>query len=60
MCALCTDYPCKNFAPFEQYSILFSDNKVLCEKGIEEWSKMQDERVAKGFCYSDEKNENSQ
>jgi len=60
MCALCDDYPCGHFTPYEQYSVLFADNKVLREKGIEEWSKMQDERVAKGFCYSDETDEKSQ
>jgi len=53
MCALCNDYPCKHFTPYEQYSILFADNEVLREKGMKDWSKIQDERVAKGFCYSD-------
>jgi len=55
MCALCTDYPCNYFEPFKESKILFADNEVLREKGLEEWSKMQDERVAKKFCYSDVK-----
>jgi hypothetical protein len=53
VCALCADYPCKYFEPFQQHKILFADNELLREKGMEEWSKMQDERIAKKFCYSD-------
>ena len=31
------------------------DNALLRERGIEAWSLLQDERKAKGYSYSDEK-----
>jgi hypothetical protein len=53
MCALCDSYPCGLFDNFtEGYPILEQDNALLRDKGIEEWSKLQDERRARGFTYS--------
>jgi hypothetical protein len=56
MCALCELYPCDEFTQFFQnYPILKHDNELLRVKGIDAWSKLQDERRKKGFTYSDEK-----
>jgi len=56
MCALCDSYPCEKFNSFfEGYPVLKQDNALLREKGIDAWSKLQDERRAVGFTYSDEK-----
>ena len=56
MCALCDSYPCEKFAAFfEGYPVLERDNALLREEGINAWSKLQDERYARGFTYSDEK-----
>ena len=56
MCAFCESYPCKKFAGFfEGYPILKHDNSVLRKEGIDAWSKLQDERRARGFTYADEK-----
>jgi hypothetical protein len=53
MCALCESYPCGLFTKyFEGYPILVDDNSVLREKGMDAWSKLQDERQAKGFTYA--------
>ena len=58
MCALCESYPCNLFAKyFEGYPILQYDNSVLREKGIDEWSKLQDDRQARGFTYAENGNE---
>ena len=55
MCALCESYPCEHFAKFFEGSpILKDDNSVLREKGMEAWSKLQVERQARGFTYTDE------
>jgi hypothetical protein len=52
ICALCESYPCELFTRyFESYPILQHDNSVLREKGWEAWSKLQNERQAKGFIY---------
>jgi len=52
MCALCDSYPCALFERFfEGYPILKYDNSVLREKSLEAWSKLQDERQARGFSY---------
>ena len=52
MCALCDSYPCALFERyFEGYPMLKSDNSILREKGLEVWSKLQDERQARGFSY---------
>ena len=54
MCALCENYPCEHLhfaALFDSSSILKEDNLLLREKGIGEWSKLQDERQARGFIY---------
>jgi len=56
MCALCESYPCKNFTKFfEGYPILKHDNSILREKGMDAWSKLQDERQARGFTYAETK-----
>jgi hypothetical protein len=56
MCALCESYPCENFAKFfEGYSVLKHDNSLLREEGMDAWSKLQDERQARGFTYASEK-----
>ena len=56
MCALCESYPCEYFTRFfEGYTILKHDNSILREKGMEAWSKLQDERQAKEFTYADER-----
>ncbi|MDR0324161.1 MAG: DUF3795 domain-containing protein [Treponema sp.] len=52
MCAFCEDYPCEKFKPFfEGYPVLKNDNDVLRNEGWDAWSKMQNERMAKGFTY---------
>ena len=54
MCALCDSYPCELFERFfEGYPILKNDNSVVREQGMEAWSKLQDERQARGFTYAD-------
>ena len=54
LCALCPDYPCDKFpAFFEGYPILKSDNEFLRSNGLEAWGKMQDERLASNFAYTD-------
>lgn len=56
MCAFCESYPCDEFTKFfEKCPVLKKDNLLLREKGIDEWSKLQDERQKRGFTYSDEK-----
>ena len=58
MCALCESYPCALFDEFfKNYPILLHDNNLLLEKGIEEWSKIQDERRAQKITYHDLKNQ---
>jgi len=55
ICALCENYPCEKFEGFfEGYPVLKRDNSVLREKGMDEWSKLQEERLAKGFTYTDD------
>lgn len=55
MCALCGDYPCSHFeAFFEGYPVLRRDNALLREEGMEAWARMQDERRAAGYAYTDE------
>jgi hypothetical protein len=52
MCALCASYPCELFEKyFGEYPLLLNDNALLREKGMGEWSKLQDERQARGFAY---------
>ena len=52
MCTLCDSYPCALFERyFEGYPMLKYDNSILREKGWEVWSKLQDERQARGFSY---------
>ena len=58
MCALCESYPCELFTRyFEGYPILKQDNSVLREKGMDAWSKLQNERQARGFTYAENSNE---
>ena len=55
VCAWCESYPCEKFnAFFEGYPVLKHDNTVLREEGMDAWAKLQDERHARGFTYSDE------
>ena len=37
------------------YPILKHDNAVLREKGLDAWSKLQDERQVRGFTYAETK-----
>ena len=54
MCALCDSYPCGRFDEFfKGYPMLEHDNALLRKKGMEAWSKLQDERRAGGFTYTD-------
>ena len=54
MCALCEEYPCGKFDSFFQgYPSLKQDNALLQEKGMEAWAKLQDERLKKGYTYTD-------
>ena len=54
MCALCESYPCEYFADLlEGCPILKHDNSVLREKGMDAWSKLQDERQIAGFIYTE-------
>ena len=56
ICALCGDYPCDKFdAFFAGYPVLQQDNALLREKGLDAWGKLQDERRANVFTYSDDK-----
>lgn len=56
VCALCSEYPCIQFtAFFEGYPILRHDNALLREKGLDAWARLQDERRARGYAYSDDK-----
>jgi hypothetical protein len=54
ICAICESYPCQTFtAFFEGYPTLKQDNSLLREKGMEVWSKLQDERRTSGFTYKE-------
>ena len=54
MCAFCGDYPCELTEEFnERYPGLKADNILLREKGWDAWAKLQDERKASGFTYTD-------
>jgi hypothetical protein len=54
MCALCESYPCEIIDNFDAgYPILKHDNALLRDKGWEAWAKLQDERLASGFTYTD-------
>jgi len=56
MCAFCDNYPCDRFVDFfKGYPMLQQDNALLREKGMDAWLKLQDERHASGFTYTDEK-----
>ena len=58
ICALCESYPCELFIKYyEGYPILKGDNSVLREKGWDAWSKLQDERQARGFTYAEDGSE---
>ncbi|MCL2149044.1 MAG: DUF3795 domain-containing protein [Methanomassiliicoccaceae archaeon] len=54
MCAFCESYPCGHFDRFsEMCPVALRDNELLREKGVDAWSRLQDERCAKGFVYQD-------
>jgi len=54
ICALCESYPCEHFAVFfEGYPGLKHDNSILRKEGMGAWSRLQDERQARGFTYAD-------
>ena len=54
MCASCERYPCGHFdALFAAYPGVRQDNALLRDRGMEAWAKLQDERRAGGFTYSD-------
>ena len=56
MCALCSSYPCEQFAAyFAGYPGLRQDNDLLRIQGMEAWAKLQDDRRAGGWTYADEK-----
>jgi hypothetical protein len=56
MCAICENYPCEIFDKyFEGYPLLKNDNALLRDKGWDAWAKLQDERMANGFTYTDDK-----
>ncbi|MCL1938524.1 MAG: DUF3795 domain-containing protein [Candidatus Azobacteroides sp.] len=56
ICASCESYPCEKFAElFKGYPLLPHDNSIFREKGMEAWSKLQEERKKRGFTYADEK-----
>lgn len=56
MCASCQDHPCKHFDDMlKAYPGIIVDNTLLRERGLDEWAKLQDERRARGFIYSDTK-----
>ena len=58
ICALCESYPCELFIKYyEGYPILKGDNLVLRENGWDAWSKLQDERQARGFTYAEDDSE---
>ena len=49
-------HPCKIFDKyFEGYPVLEKDNEILRKEGIDAWAKLQNERNARGYTYSDEK-----
>lgn len=54
VCALCESYPCGHFTDLlNGCPVLKDDNAVLRERGMDEWAKLQDERQANGFAYSE-------
>lgn len=56
ICALCDSYPCERFRElFTGYPMLKEDNRLLREEGQEAWTKLQNERKAMGYVYSEEK-----
>lgn len=55
MCALCGSYPCERISVFlETHPLVKNDDILLREEGLEAWAKLQDERRARGFTYTDE------
>jgi hypothetical protein len=54
LCAFCESYPCGLFDDlFTGYPTLKTDNALLRESGPEVWGKLQDERRAEGYTYTD-------
>ena len=55
LCAFCNEYPCERINVFlTMHSALKSDNELLREKGMEAWSKLQDERRSRGYVFQDD------
>ena len=53
MCALCGEYPCGKFGDASaMHTKWHQDNILLRGQGMEAWSKLQDERKARGFTYA--------
>ena len=56
VCALCNAYPCDKFdAFFKGLPVLEHDNALLRDSGWEAWATLQDERRARKFTYSEDK-----
>ena len=58
MCAFCENYPCNSLSElFKGYSTLENDNKVLRDKGWDEWEELQKKRkkAEESFAYSEAK-----
>ena len=55
ICAQCESYPCAYFDDLlRHYPSLKNDNTLLLARGLDDWGRLQDERRAAGFTYSDE------
>ena len=55
MCALCDNYPCEKMEEFfKNYKMLKQDNELVREKGMEAWARLQNERMARGYSYTEE------
>lgn len=56
MCAFCESYPREKFSGFlEIYPMLKEDNDLLQNEGMEAWAKLQEQRKAAGYTYSEHK-----
>ncbi len=53
-CPLCDESPCHRIEEIARgYITLIPDGKRLKEKGIDDWTKEQEERTKTGFAYAD-------
>jgi hypothetical protein len=56
MCAFCDGYPCEKFNDmFKGISTLEHDNDLLRKSGWDAWSALQEERLARGYSYQEQK-----